>query len=87
MQRRGEAVQSWGSLSLSPVSTPFLLTYKRGRETPRQGDRTLTLTFTHAYSTRDLGALSLSRLFVTPTANLVQEHKRLELDIETFCQN
>jgi hypothetical protein len=36
------------------VSTPFPLTYKRGRETPRQGDETFRLTFAH--STRDLGA-------------------------------
>jgi hypothetical protein len=74
------------SLSLS-VSTPFPLTYKRGMETPRKGDETPRLIFTHAHFTRDLGALFLSRPFVTPTTNLVQEHKRLELDVWTVCQN
>jgi hypothetical protein len=89
-RRGGEAARSQGSLSLSlSLSSPFPLTYKKGRETPCRGDGTFRLTFTHAHSTRDLGALSLSlsRPFVTPTANLVQEHKRLELDVGTFYSN
>jgi hypothetical protein len=59
--RRGGAIPG---ISLS-VSTPFPLTCKRGKETPRQGDGTFRLKFTHAHSTGDLGALFLSCPFVT----------------------
>jgi hypothetical protein len=77
-----EAARSRQSLS---VSTPFPLTYKR-KERPR-GEIFFRLAAAHAHCTKDLGARSLSRPFVILTANLVQEHKRLKLDVEIFCLN
>jgi hypothetical protein len=59
------------SLSLSRLSDPYPLAYKREGEDPRRGmdfgDNTNSPT--QHFATRDLGARSLSRLFVTPTAN------------------
>jgi hypothetical protein len=83
-ERRHDPGDLFFSLSLS---TPFPLTYKKWKGDPCQGDGMWTLTFTHARSTRDLGVLSLSLPCVNPTANLVQEHKRLELDLGTFRPN
>jgi hypothetical protein len=55
------------SLSLSLIR-PLPLAYKREGESPRGKDKTFTHSLEHS-ATRDLGALSLSRSFITPSAN------------------
>lgn len=88
------------SLCLSHVLGPFPLAYKKEGKPPCIGDdESIARRLDQSSGLRDnshthkptrhqrLGTLSLSRPFVTHTANLVQEHRKLELDVRTFCRN